>query len=39
MMRVHVYMFEINYALQQKNSHIWSGTLLMVRANVCEIHN
>ena len=30
---------EINYALQQKNSHIWSGTLLMVRANVCAIHN
>ena len=23
----------------RRNSHIWSGTLLMVRANVCEIHN
>ena len=39
MMCVLVSVFEMNYALQQKNSHIWSGTLLMVRANVCEIHN
>ena len=38
-MRALVYVFEMNYALQQKNSHIWSGTLLMVRRNVCEIHN
>ena len=38
MMRVIVQVYEINYALQQKNSHIWSGTLLMVRANTGEIH-
>ena len=39
MMRVLVYVYEVNYALQQTNTHILSGTLLMVRANLCGIHN